>query len=172
MEIKLEHIEAKLNKIESKINSYDDRIDEMEQYSRSNCLILHGTDIDTDLAYCEFLNEVTILFNDMLSLDQEVESEDIDIAHPLPKNKKNEHSIIVKFVQRSLRNNIYEKKSKLTGSGISITESLTKRRLQILKHAQNTFGFKNAWFNNGKFFRSNRGKRHWIKNMSDVDDLQ
>ena len=140
------------------MNSYDARIDEMEQYSRSNCLIFHGTDIDTDLANCEFVNEVTILFNDKLSLDQEIESEDIDIAYPFPKNKKNEHPVIVKFVQRSQRNNIYEKKSKLTRSGISITEPLTKRRLQILKHAQNTFDFKNAWSNNGKFFLLKTGK--------------
>ena len=106
---------------------YDERIDNLEQYSRSNCLIFHGIDFDKNLGYIEFVNELTITLNDKLLLIREVKVEDIDIAHPLPPNKKNKHPIIVKFLQRSIRNEIYAKKSNFGGTGIAITESLTKK---------------------------------------------
>ena len=38
----LNSLEVKLNNLERKIKVYDEKIDEMEQYSRSNCLIFHG----------------------------------------------------------------------------------------------------------------------------------
>ena len=63
--------------------------------------------------------------NDKLPLIQEVE--DIDIAHPLPSDKKNKYPIIVKFLQRSIRNEIYANKSNFGGTEIAVTQSLTKR---------------------------------------------
>ena len=100
-----------------KIYTYDERIDNLE-YSRSNCLIFHRIDFDKNLSYIEFVNELTITLNSKLPLIRQVE--DIDIAHPLPPNKKNKYLIIVKFLQRSIRNEIYAKKSNFGGTGMQL----------------------------------------------------
>ena len=152
LEGKLAGIEERLKNLEMNIYIYDERIDNLEQYSRSNCLIFHGIDFVKNLSYIEFVSELTTALNDNLPLIREVKVEDIDIVHPLPPNKKNKHSIIVKFFQRSIRNKIYAKKSNFCGTGIAITKSLTKRRIQILNYAQKCFGFKKVWTNQGKIF--------------------
>ena len=85
----LNSLEVKLNKLERKIKVYDEKIDEMEQCSRSNCLIFHGVKYNPKTNYGEFINELTILLNDKLNLSFEISNDDVDIAHLLPPNKKN-----------------------------------------------------------------------------------
>ena len=97
----------------------------------------------------EFVNELTTRLNDKLPLNQELE--DIDAAHRLPPNKKNKYPIIVKFLRRSIRNEIYAEKSNFGGTGIAVTKFLTKR-MQILNYAHKCFGFKNVWSNQEKIF--------------------
>jgi len=102
---KLAIIEAKIDSFEEKLNEVDDKLDNLEQYGRSNCLICNGTEINPDLSYNDFVNELLIILNDKLNLSKEVTEKDIDIiTHPLPRNKKRQHPIIVKFLQWSTQN--------------------------------------------------------------------
>ena len=122
--------------------------------------------------FCEFINKLTILLNDELNLSVEISIDDIDIAHPLPPNKEKEQPICIKFLQRSIRNEIFGKKSNFYGTGTSVSESLTKRRLSILKHAQKTFGFRSVWTNQGKIFCNVKEKKIQIKNLDDINRLK
>jgi len=89
MSSKLAEIEHKINSFEEKWVNLEEKLDNLEQYGRSNCLIFHGTKIDPDLDYNQFVNELLILLNDKLNLSKEITANDIDITHPLPPNKKN-----------------------------------------------------------------------------------
>ena len=90
-------------------------------------------------------------------IDENISHEDIDIAHRLGKSKTNKiPNIIVRFVSRRTRNNIYKERRKLksNASGIStservfINENLTKRNKHLFSLANddrkkitgNTFG--------------------------------
>ena len=42
------------------------------------------------------------------------------------------------------------KKKNLLGKNISITENLTKRRMQVLNDARQEHGFQNVWSSDGK----------------------
>ena len=66
----------------------------------------------------------------------------------------------------------YLEKTNFYRTGISVTESLTKRRLSILKQAQNTFGFRNVWTNQGKIFRNVKEKKIQIKNLDDTNRMK
>ena len=64
------------------------------------------------------------------------------------------------------------KKSNFYGTGLSVTESLTKRRLSILKYARKTFGFRSVWRNQGKIFCNVKEKKIQIKNLDDINQIK
>ena len=69
----------------------------------------------------------------------EITIHDIDRIHRLGKHKLDNNvsrPIIVKFVRYKVRNRIFKTKKKLKGKNVSITESLTKRRVIELKKAR------------------------------------
>ena len=89
----------------------DPVVDRQEQYSRRNCLLVHGivgeTVEDTDEKIISTLQPC---------MDETFKSEDIDRSHRLGKPKSSKivkpHAIIVKFVRYNSRNRIYRKKKK------------------------------------------------------------
>ena len=64
---------------------------------------------------------------------------------------KKSRPIIVKFVRYNDRINVFNRKEKLKGNNISITESLTVTRMKKLKEAREIYEFKNVWTSDGKF---------------------
>ena len=65
-------------------------------------------------------------------------------------------TIIIEFLRYNDRNRVFRKKKKLKGQKISITENLTKIRMDKLRETKETYGFTNVWKNDGKIlFKSN-----------------
>ena len=58
------------------------------------------------------------------------------------------------------RNRIYRNKEKLKGTGISVIESLTAKRINMLEKAREEHTFNNVWSQDGKikFFNKNTNK--------------
>ena len=52
-----------------------------------------------------------------------------------------------------------------------ITESLTKRRMQLLKEAQQEFGVENTWIVKGNVYVAIKKKKHLIKCSEDIENL-
>ena len=90
-------------------------------------------------------------------IDENISQDDIDIAHRLGKSKTNKTlNIIVRFVSRRTRNNIYKESRKLksnapgkpTSERVFINKNLTKRNKHLFSLAKkerknltgNTFG--------------------------------
>ena len=163
----VENMQKQLEQVEKKN-------DDLEQYSRSNCLIIHKCkDVPKTGKYLECENYICDKLNDSLPLDSPLQINDIDIAHPLP-SKKNVRGtpIIIKFLRRTQRNEIYAKKKALKGKGMVITESLTKRRLQLLEAAQDAFGWKSVWSMMGDIYAFVGGKKQVVKNINDIAKLK
>lgn len=186
-------IKAKLESLESRVNKNERAMDALEQYSRSNCLILHGSQLPApesnsdnqqpqqvgrglpvDTGKCE--KHVLKTLNGNLNLPTPISSTDIDICHPLPSNK-NKSPIIIKFVRRTVRNMVFfhkkDLKGKLDGTHkLSITESLTKRRLRLLDAARDSFLFTNVWTMNGNVFCKFKGRKHYIDDFDDISKIR
>ena len=134
----IENMDNILRKLEEDVWKNCRRIDDLEQYSRRNCLILHGCKISAQKSYSEFESYVIHKLNSKLDISPAITTHDIDTCHVLPSRKKSSNTpIIIKFVRRSVRNAIYAMKKKLKAKKnddekLSITESLTRRRLQLL----------------------------------------
>ena len=78
-----------VNEMTEKIYQHEKRIYSLEQYSHSNCLILHGCqDVPKNTSSFEFEGYVCKKINSNLKLSQPLKNEDIDICHILPSKKR------------------------------------------------------------------------------------
>lgn len=147
-------------------------IDDLEQYGRRNCILLHGCrNLPTTNHYGEFEYYVASTLNSALKLKLPIQYGDIDITHVLPPDNKGNVPIIIKFVRRSTKNMVYALKKRLKGSGLSITESLTKKRIVLLKQAREALGLRGVWTINGDIFGIYEGKKKLIRSLDDINDL-
>lgn len=157
------------------IYQHELHLDRLEQYSRSNCLILHGCDADLkSMNNCQVEDYVLDVLNNDMNLPVEICDYEIDICHPLPSNKK-KNPIIIKFVRRSIRNLVFSHKKYLKfaeGRRLSITESLTKRRLNLVNEARKVFRFENVWSMKGEVFVKFKGKKHHLYDFCDIQRIR
>ena len=58
----------------------------------------------------------------------------------------------MKFAKYNVRGRVFRGKRKLKGTGKSITESLTTKRIGQLKDARKNYAFNNVWSYDGKIF--------------------
>ena len=84
-----------------RLSAVETRQDDLEQYSWSNCLVIHGCENvpnSKPRKYLEIKNFVCNTLNEHLQLDSPLQANNLDIAHPLPSKKGT--PIIVKFIRR------------------------------------------------------------------------
>ena len=115
--------------------------------TRVETILLHGVkeseNEDTDTVVTEKLNEL---------LQEKLTDIHIDRSQRIGRLKKGKQSrpVIFKFARCNIRNKVFKNKKKLKDTGVSITESLTQKRMQMLTKARNEFLFKNVWTQDGK----------------------
>ena len=138
------------------VKNLEKKAEDQEQYSRRNCLLIHGlTETkteDTDEMVLDIINN---------KLNIEISQISIYRGHRLGKRKgpgQKPRAIIVKFTRYKDRYHVFSKKKLLKGTGISVTESLTLKRMEHLKKAREQHGFANVWTLDGKImFKGNDG---------------
>ena len=156
-----------------RLSAVERRQDDLEQYSRSNCLVIHGCENvpkSKPGKYLEIENFVCNTLNEHLQLDSPLQANDLDIAHPLPSKKGT--PVIVKFIRRTQKNEVYRKKRLLKGTKMIITESLTKRRLQLLEKARLEFKQCPVWSWKGEIFVFHNNKKKVIDDFIDITKLK
>ena len=174
----INRLETTMKEIARRTSENEKAIDDLEQYSWHNCLILHGCrDIPTKKSsYAEFESYVVEKLNFRLGLSHRIKTFDTDTCHILLSRKKDTTPIIIKFVRRSVRNSIYSSKKNLkseeeNAQKLSITESLTKRRLALIEEARNAFGFWNVWTFYGNVHCFLKNKMQVIDDFGDINKL-
>ena len=137
-----------MSKINESIEELESKIDLQEQYSRRNCILIHGIaenkEENTDQQAIDFIND---------NLDIKIDEIDIGRFHRIgryDKSKKKARPIIMKLARYSVTGRVFREKRKLKGTGKSIAESLTKKRIDQLNDAREKYGFSNVWSYDGK----------------------
>ena len=143
----IKNLKADVMNLRIQINEQNHTLDKHEQYSRRNCLLLHGV--------AENNNESTdddIMKTIREKMGEEIRHIDIDRTHRIGKAKSDGKSrlIIIKFARYNTCNKVFRKKKQLKGSGVSITENLIARRISQLKKAREEHEFKNVWSADGR----------------------
>ena len=138
-------------------------LNEQKQYIQRNNLISHGWE-DVPIAPLKYSQDFAEKFTEYVvgklnNLFPEIKggitSKDIDDTHIYRTRTYDRNSskqlVITRFCSRLMRNKIFSLKSKLKGTGCSITEHLTQFNLGLLKAAQKRLGDKKlAWTHYGK----------------------
>ena len=112
--------------LKERIDSLEKKSDDSEQYSRRNCLLVHGVEEQ------EQENTDNIVLNVIKEhLDIELSVKDLDRSHRIVKRNSSSkrRPIIVKFISYNDRREIFNNKKRLKGTGVSITGSLTAGRM-------------------------------------------
>lgn len=122
------------------IAALERRVDDLEQYSRRQCLRIFGVEEkdgeDTDKIVMEVAEKVGVT----------VQLTDIDRSHRVGvKRGDRPRPLIAKFVSYRNRNELFRNKRKLKNSGITIREDLTKVRYNLLQEAIKKHGFQHVW---------------------------
>ena len=169
---KIEILEEKMNNLETLVYNIDFDLDCLEQYSRRNCLLLHGSN-ERDLSCLSNYNDsekhIVNVINNHTGCS--IEASDIDITHVMPNGKNDKRSVIIKFVRRSVRNAVFSAKRAFKDTKYMITESLTKRRKNLLNEARLKFGNYNVWSLNGEIYTDINGKKFHIQSKSDIEQF-
>ena len=168
-------------------NKHD--INELEQYSRRDCLEIRGVPLpdleSTDAAVVKMAE----------CIDVEIEENDMSTSHRLPTRKKTSSqskrpeqppAIIVKFISRDKRDELYRARSKLknltsadlgyrgTANKLFISESLTRYNKELFGkclEARRRLGYKFIWTQQGRIYlrkEYNDPVIH-VASMSDID---
>ena len=146
-------LEEKVLGLTEKVDKLSSLVDRQEQYSKRNCILIHGVKENQN----EDTDEVVI--NKMKSeMDLDISPGDIDCTHRIgvPSKGKN-RPIIIKFVRYMDRRHVFSNKKTLKGKTMSITESLTKIRMSPLKEATNKFEYSSVWTADGKIMCKEEG---------------
>jgi len=142
----------------------DSKVEELEQYSRRNCLLIHGIPHvkgeDTDKVVLHILKN---------KLDIELEDDSIDRSYRLKSmstTKNKPKPIIVKFITHNDKDWVYYNK---------ITESLTPVRLQCMKKLKEEYLAKKTsyWSQDGNLFYIKSGShvKQMIKSYTDFKGI-
>lgn len=170
----LNDFKSQFRNLSKHVESLEDQIDKMEQYSRRNCLVLHGVEEKPNE---DVENTVLTILNSKLNLD--LACMDLDRCHRLgsvksaqaSNNKTKIRPIIIKFVQYRIRNLAWKRKAALRDSKLLLTESLTAQRYGLLMSARKLLGVKNCWTQDGVIIALHADAKHRINNKTDMEKL-
>ena len=166
-----------LNNVKKEFSDYKSatgiRFNTGEQYSRSNNLVFEKLrNVPTNLHGMKFtkriVNELNRLFPDI-----KLSSGDIDTSHILyfkvPQHRR-DPVVIVKFVNRDLRNLIYSQRLQSTCREVLISEHLTPLNKELFKKTADVVGESNVRFSKRMVFANINGQQKNIQQASDIPD--
>ena len=129
-------MQKRIETIPNTIQSFKVSLNKQEQYSKRNCLLIHGLpeskNENNDQIVIASLKEKT---------GEEIKKVDLDWTHKLGAPKEGKvRPMIVKFARGNTRR-VFRTKNRLKGKKDSITENLTKMRMEAFKEACEGFEF-------------------------------
>ena len=160
----IEELNKALHKKDEQIIALERRVDDLEQYSRRQCLRIFGVEEkdgeDTDKIVLDVAEKVGAT----------VSVGDIDRSHRVGvKRSDRPRAIIVKFVSYRKRNEVFKNKRKLKGSGITVREDLTKTRYALLQEAVKKHGFQHVWSMDGAVIIKTGDTKRRLTSLSDLN---
>ena len=125
------------SQLAQKVDDFSEAVEKQEQYSRPNCLLLHGIPEKKQ----ENIGQLCIkAINE--HLDLAINDKDTDRTHRIgnPRNAgEKPRPIIIKLVRYKFRKKIVDSKQKVKGKKNAITESLTVTRMKKLNEVRESY---------------------------------
>lgn len=123
-------------------------LDRHEQVMRRKVLLVHGVAEEPDEQPVAVLSAV--LSGRLKSSDECLG--DVKVVHRLGAKGAKTRPLLVRFASYKARSEVWDSKKALKGSGITITEFLTRSRHDVFMAARKHFGVNNSWTSDGRIF--------------------
>ena len=137
-----------VSSLNAEVRNLERKADDQEQYSRINCLLIHGlTETkteDTDEVVLDVINNKLNIKMSQISIYRSHRS-----GKPKSPGQK-PWAIIVKLTRYKDRHHVFKNKKLLKGIGYSVTENLTLKKMEHLKKVREQHGFENVCTLDGK----------------------
>lgn len=160
LEEKLGELAGTIDRQDQSLYRVESALDDTQQYLRRDCLEINGVPISSYENPNQLVKEVGLLAG------VEIDDRHIAAAHKLPDSKNVKNRLIVKFIQRDKREELYKHRKNLVGKNIShlpsvedgngkifINESLTSYRKRLfgrIREYKRNNNLKYLWTSNGK----------------------
>ncbi|XP_047518998.1 uncharacterized protein LOC125058903 [Pieris napi] len=120
--------------------------DEQEMRSRRNCLLLHGVNEAKDENQGSIANMISILLK-----CPNVTEQCLSRCHRVGlRSNDKPRPILIKFREHADKLRIWAAKTNLKGTGITLSEFLTKSRHSLFMEARKRFGVSICWTRDGR----------------------
>lgn len=164
-------IMADVNKLKDELKKacekFDLEIDNINQKANNKFLLVHG--LEESESKEDICTNILNLFNTKLQIP--VEKAKIADCYHLgkkhDKDKKRPRTVVVEFIHKYVRDDIYYKKKVLKGTKLLITELLTRARLEIFRKCSGVRGLQ-CWTLNGNIIVLQNGKKTSLSNKHDM----
>lgn len=166
LQTEVKRLNEEVSSLKTSLVEANMRIEHLEQYSRANNLRIFGV---KEQEKEDVNNLVVNMCNEKLGIS--ITTSDIDVAHRLKSKENGIRPIIVRFLHRSTKKNIYNSKKKLKGSKVVIKEDLTSYRVSLLKKLASCSPKTSYWTNNGKVFSKRDNTVYPIQSLSDIEKI-
>lgn len=179
----IEELLAENKQLKQKVKTLEQRIEDVEQYSRSNSLEIHGIPQERNEDVMSVVKEVG------KALDMNISDSMVDACHRLRRNQNgnNPPGIIVKFVRRLDKEEFIRKRrvkrtlstrhiNRPDDRPIYVNESLSPSRRRLLamaKTVQRENNYKFLWVRNGRIFlrKIEDAEVKVVLSQEDLDEL-
>lgn len=133
-----------------------------------NSIVINGLEEKEGSDVCR---EICMLFKNFMKLD--VKKGDIDYYYWTGRKsaEKKSRPLVVTFVNRWRREEIFKSKKSLKGSNFTIHEFLINKNLALYKRTRDKVGIRSCWTWNGRIYASIQGNRRLIRNESDINSM-
>ena len=149
-------------------------LEESRQYSMLNNALLHGFKRLPDLRGAAFICSIANKLNELFpSLSGPILPIHIDDAHPLRTKKRNRTKVvIIRFANRWVKEELFNCRVDLEGTGLLLTEHLTDLSRKLLSEAASIVGKNNASVHKTRVYAKCNGIKYIIKTEKDIANLR
>ena len=173
-------LENRVSAIDTDLQNAIRAQNDIEQYIKGWNILIHGlTDLPVresgvriDEFEFQFIDYICGFLNRHLGehLHQRIQPHDIERAHTLyqgPK-KTEKRVVVVRFVRRVIRNNIFFNRRYLKNTKVSISDHLSAHNRQLLDVTKAVCGRDNTWTSLGQVFSKLNDRRYEFTSLSQV----
>lgn len=178
------HYGVQIQSLTNELNQLKKSMNDLEQYSRRDCLEIHGVPA-TDK---ENTSEIVVNVAKLLNVD--LKPDDISVSHRLgtrksDSGKQQTPGIIVKLTRRELREKLYSARkhlrdkttndigyTRIAPQKLFINESLTSSNQKLFSSclkAKREYGYKFLWTNYGKILMRKDGSSPVVNIRNEID---
>lgn len=158
-----------LKTLQDQLDIFAQSMDHLEMRSRRKILLIHGLPEQNQEDTATVVRGVVC---NKLKLS-EFRVEDISRCHRLGKpESKKARPILFKLVNDAVRRKIWLAKTQLKGTGVTLSEFLTKARHNLFMSARKLVGVSKCWTRDGTIFVLDaEGSRQRINQQRDLDGI-